>query len=73
MEIAYKTTSVTEQSLHTTEANRFQIDSDGDIVNNRKTSRAECITQNLCFYCKNPGHRYQDCRKRQTNSTGITK
>ncbi|GMF14584.1 unnamed protein product [Phytophthora lilii] len=43
-----------------------------EIGSSRFVSRDECMRNNLCFYCKEPGHRLASCRKRQgrTNSRG---
>ncbi|GMF56052.1 unnamed protein product [Phytophthora fragariaefolia] len=34
------------------------------IGNSRMISREECMRRNLCLYCKEPGHRLAQCRKR---------
>ncbi|GMF18186.1 unnamed protein product [Phytophthora lilii] len=39
-----------------------------EIGSSRFVSREECLRNNLCFYCKERGHRLADCRKRQTRS-----
>ncbi|KAG3071854.1 hypothetical protein PI124_g22401 [Phytophthora idaei] len=40
-----------------------------EIGSSRFVSRDECLRKNLCFYCKEPGHRLADCHKRQTRNT----
>ncbi|GMF24419.1 unnamed protein product [Phytophthora lilii] len=40
-----------------------------EISSSRFVSREECLRNNLCFYCKERGHRLADCRKRQIRST----
>ncbi|KAL4110595.1 hypothetical protein PRIC1_002286 [Phytophthora ramorum] len=40
-----------------------------EIGNARIISREECMRRNLCLYCKEPGHRLADCRKRQARNS----
>uniref|UniRef100_H3GRH5 Reverse transcriptase n=1 Tax=Phytophthora ramorum TaxID=164328 RepID=H3GRH5_PHYRM len=40
-----------------------------EIGNARIISRQECMRRNLCLYCKEPGHRLADCRKRQARNS----
>ncbi|OWZ05571.1 hypothetical protein PHMEG_00022318 [Phytophthora megakarya] len=39
-----------------------------EIGSSRFVSREECLRNNLCFYCKEPGHRLAGCRKRQSRN-----
>ena len=37
-------------------------------VSSFQVSKEQCRAQNLCFYCKEPGHRIRDCKKRTSTS-----
>jgi len=37
-------------------------------ISNVQLSREECMKKRLCFYCKKPGHRMSECRKRAADS-----
>ncbi|CCE66035.1 hypothetical protein TPHA_0O00660 [Tetrapisispora phaffii CBS 4417] len=78
MDAAYETIAITGRFAEPSRLDAPRYDNDGDYLmaaiqsrtknpsarTIRNATREDCRRLNLCFYCKKPGHRLSECKKR---------
>ncbi|CCE61500.1 hypothetical protein TPHA_0A04250 [Tetrapisispora phaffii CBS 4417] len=85
MDAAYETIAITGRFAEPSRLDAPRYDNDGDYLmaaiqsrtknpsarTIRNATREDCRRLNLCFYCKKPGHRLSECKKRLARNNAV--